>query len=257
LEPKNIIVEKRGKVGIITLNRPAVKNALNTQLMQELVDALKNFEQDSDVNAVVITGSSQFFSSGADIREMAEKGVSETYLSGLSEYWQSVAHFKKPLIAAVNGYAYGGGLELVMACDIVVCSEDAKFAQPEIKLGIMPGAGGTQRLPRIVGKHRALEMILTGEPISAQEAYMLGLVNKVVPQDAVKDEALRIAELIAEKAPVAVRAAKEAVVKGLDMGVEEGLAFERSLFSLLFGTQDQKEGMKAFIEKRKPEFKGR
>lgn len=254
---QNIVSEKRGAVGLITLNRPSVRNALNRQLMTELWEALSLFEPDQDVGAVVITGGPTFFSAGADIKEMSDKSLVEAYLGDMGKLWDRVARYPKPLVAAVNGYAFGGGLELVMACDIVVCSEDAKFGQPEINIGIMPGAGGTQRLPRLVGKNRALEMVLTGRPIDAREAHMLGLVNRVVPAEAVLEQAVNIAKDIASKAPIAVRLAKESVLKSLDTDLETGLLLEHRLFYMLFATEDKREGMLAFLEKREPHFKGR
>ncbi|MEM0120153.1 MAG: enoyl-CoA hydratase-related protein [Thermoprotei archaeon] len=257
MQHQNILVEKRDRVGVITLNRPAVRNALNTQLMKELLAALESFAGDSEVGALVITGGSKFFSAGADIKEMSEKTLVDAYLEDMGKLWDTVGNYSKPLIAAVNGYAYGGGLELVLACDIVVCSEDAKFGQPEINIGVFPGAGGTQRLPRIVGKYRAMEMILTGRPLSAQEAYMLGLANRVVPAESVLDHALSIAGDIASKSPVAVRLAKEAVKAAFNNTLDSGLLLEHRLFYLAFGSEDKVEGMKAFLEKREPKFKGR
>lgn len=254
---KNIVTELKGTTLVVKLSRPDVRNALNSELMKELAHALAESEMDSNVKAVVITGGERFFSAGADIKEMSERSLADMYLSAVSDLWSSVSRYPKPIIAAINGFAYGGGLELAMACDIVVCAEDAKLGQPEIKLGIIPGAGGTQRLPRVVGKHKAMEMVLTGEPISAREAKELGLVNRVVPPEAVLEEALRVASVIAEKAPMAVRAAKEAVLRGLEVDLESGLAYEKRLFALLFATEDSREGLKAFLEKRKPEYRGR
>jgi enoyl-CoA hydratase len=254
---QNIVSEKKGAVGLITLNRPSVRNALNRQLMTELCSALTSFESDQGIGAAVITGGSVFFSAGADIKEMSDKTMVEAYLGDMGRLWDKVASYPKPLVAAVNGYAFGGGLELAMACDIIVCSEDAKFGQPEINIGIMPGAGGTQRLPRLVGKNRALEMVLTGKPIDAREAYMLGLVNRVVPAETVLEQAMNIAKEIASKAPIAVRLAKESVLKSLDTDLATGLLLEHRLFYMLFATEDQKEGMTAFLEKREPRFKGR
>jgi enoyl-CoA hydratase len=254
---ENILVEKRNRVGVITLNRPSVRNALNTQLMRELLAALESLAGDNEVGAVVLTGGPKFFSAGADIKEMSEKTLVEAYLADMGRFWDAVGDYSKPLIAAVNGYAYGGGLEMVLACDIVVCSEDAKFGQPEINIGVFPGAGGTQRLPRIVGKYRAMEMILTGRPISAQEAYMLGLANRVVPAESVLDHALGIASEIASKSPIAVRLAKEAVKAAFNTTLDAGLLFEHRLFYMAFGSEDKVEGMTAFLEKREPKFKGR
>jgi enoyl-CoA hydratase/carnithine racemase len=254
---QNIVTELRGATLVIRLNRPDVRNALSSALMRELGDALAGCEMNPDIRVVVITGGQHFFSAGADIREMSERSVADMYLSAVSDLWSSVSRYPKPIIAAINGFAYGGGLELAMACDMIVCAEDAKLGQPEIKLGIIPGAGGTQRLPRVVGKHKAMEMVLTGEPIGAREAKELGLVNRVVPPEAVLEEALRIAAAIAERAPVAVRAAKEAVLRGLEVDLESGLAYEKRLFALLFATEDSREGLRAFLEKREPQYKGR
>ncbi len=254
---ENILVEKRDGVAVITLNRPNVKNALNTALMRELLSALDAFLGDESVRALVVTGGPRFFSAGADIKEMSDKTLVEAYLADMGRFWDAVGNYPKPVIAAVNGYAYGGGLEMVMACDIVICSEDSKFGQPEINLGIFPGAGGTQRLPRIVGKHRAMEMILTGRPIGAQEAYMLGLVNRVVPAESVLEHAVDVAREIASKSPIAVRLAKEAIKAAFNTPLDVGLLFEHRLFYMAFGSEDKAEGMRAFLEKREPHFKGR
>lgn len=246
-----------GPVTIIQLNRPDVLNALNLQLMDEVIAALDQLERDESVRCVIITGNERAFAAGADIKEMA--GASSTDMLTRDQFakWDRIRRFKKPLIAAVSGYALGGGNELAMLCDMIVASETAQFGQPEINIGVMPGAGGTQRLTRAVGKAIAMEMVLAGRMLSAREAMQHGLVNRVVPVEVYLTEAKRLAAQIAEKAPVSVQLAKDAVLKAFDVSLQEGLHFERKNFYLLFGTEDQKEGMAAFVEKRKPEFKGK
>lgn len=254
---QNIVVSTEDGVGLITLNRPQVLNALNQATMDELVDVLEGFERDEGVRCVILTGAGRAFAAGADINEF--KGASSVEM--LSRYrfqqWERIRKISKPIIAAVNGFCLGGGCELSMLCDIILAAEGARFGQPEINLGLMPGAGGTQRLPRAVGKHRAMELVLTGRQISAQQAYEWGLVNRVVPAEMLMDEAKKLAEEIAEKAPVAVRLAKEAILKSLDTPLETGLDHERKLFYLLFNTQDKDEGIDAFLNKRKANFQGR
>jgi len=252
-----ILTEVRGKVGLIRLNRPKALNALNRTLMGELVAALQAFDADPNIGAMVITGSERAFAAGADIKEMAEATPVDMLNREYIELFDRIREIKKPIIAAVSGYALGGGFELAMTCDMIVASETAKFGQPEINLGIIPGAGGTQRLTRTVGKYLAMEMVLNNRTLSAEEAARFGLVNRVVPPERTLDEALELAQQIAERAPVAVRIAKEAVNKALETSLTEGLAYERRVFYLLFATEDQKEGMKAFIEKRPPEWKGK
>ncbi|MBI2246459.1 MAG: enoyl-CoA hydratase/isomerase family protein [Armatimonadetes bacterium] len=253
---ENVLVTVEDRVAVVTLNRPQVLNALNQATMDELVDALEGFERDEGVRCVILTGAGRAFAAGADINEF--KGATSVQM--LSQYrfqqWERIRRISKPIIAAVNGFCLGGGCELSMLCDIILAAEGARFGQPEINLGLMPGAGGTQRLPRAVGKHRAMELVLTGRQISAQQAYEWGLVNRVVPAEMLMDEAKKLAGEIAEKAPVAVRLAKEAILKSLDTPLETGLDHERKLFYLLFNTQDKDEGIEAFLNKRKAKFTG-
>ncbi|TAM97674.1 MAG: enoyl-CoA hydratase [Chitinophagaceae bacterium] len=244
-------------VAHIQLNRPKELNALNAQLMTELRDALQEMDTDDTIHAVVLSGNEKAFAVGADIKEMADKSTIDMYLEDKFSVWDAIRKIKKPIIAAVSGFALGGGCELAMMCDMIVASETAQFGQPEIKIGVMPGAGGTQRLTRAVGKVRAMEMILTGKFISAEEALQAGLINKIVPVELYLEDAVKLAAEIAKMPSIAVRIAKETVLKAFETSLEEGLAFERKNFYLLFSSEDQKEGMKAFIEKRKPEFEGR
>src|SRR5579859_7126774 len=252
-----ILVERDERVGIVTLNRPEQLNALNFQLVGELGDALQEFDRDETICCIIITGSGEkSFAAGADIKEMADKSPIEMMISGF-EAWGAIRHIRTPLIAAVNGYALGGGCELALHCDMIVASENTRFGQPEIGLGIIPGAGGTQRLARTLGKYRAMEMVLTGAQISAQEMAALGLVNRVVPKGEHLVEAIKLAKKVAEQAPIAIRLAKEAVNAAFETSLEEGLEIERKNFFLLFATKDMREGMQAFIEKRKADFKGK
>lgn len=252
-----ILVERDERVGIVTLNRPKELNALNNQLVSELVSALEEFDRDEEIRCIVITGAGErAFAAGADIKEMSDKSPIQMKLGGF-EAWQRVRRIHTPMIAAVGGYALGGGCELAMHCDMIVASENARFGQPEILLGIIPGAGGTQRLARTLGKYRTMEMVLTGAQVSAQEMAAHGLVNRVVPQGEHLAEALKLAKEVAERAPIAVRLAKEAVLAAFETPLEEGLQIERQNFFLLFATEDMREGMRAFIEKRKAEFQGR
>ncbi|MEE9288645.1 MAG: enoyl-CoA hydratase-related protein [Bacteroidota bacterium] len=253
----HIIVSMEDGYAIVQLNRPEVLNALNIKLMEELVQALENLDKDDAVRCIILTGNEKAFAAGADIKEMADASAVEMLLRDQFARWDRIRKIKKPMIAAVSGFALGGGCELSMTCDIIIASETAKFGQPEISIGVMPGAGGTQRLTRAVGKHKAMEMILTGKMISAEEAGRWGLVNKVVPAEMYLEEAKSLAKEIASKPPVAVRLAKESVLKSFDTTIEGGLEFERKNFYLLFATDDQKEGMKAFMEKRKADWKGR
>jgi len=253
----HIIVSKADSYAIVKINRPDVLNALNVALMAELADALESLDKDDEVRSIILTGNERAFAAGADINEMATATAVEMLLRDQFARWERIRKIKKPLIAAVSGFALGGGCELAMACDLVVASETAKFGQPEINIGVMPGAGGTQRLTRAVGKVKAMEMVLTGRTISAEEALRWGLINKVVPVETFLDEAKAWAKEIASKPPVAVRLAKEAVLKSFDTTIEGGLEFERKNFYLLFASEDQKEGMEAFSEKRKPEWKGK
>jgi enoyl-CoA hydratase len=254
---QNILTAVEDQIAIVTLNRPKVLNALNHELMEELVNALETFDRDDNVRVIILTGGERAFAAGADIKEMSEETTITIMLKDRFATWDRIRSIKKPVIAAVSGYALGGGCELVMTCDMIVASETAQFGQPEINIGVIPGAGGTQRLTRVVGKHKAMEMILTGRPIAAKEAYDLGLVNKVAPVELFLDEAKALAKEIAKKSPVAVRLAKEAVLKTYDTSITEGLQFERKNFYMLFSSEDQKEGMKAFLEKRPASFTGR
>ncbi len=253
----HIIVSMEDGYAVVQFNRPEVLNALNIKLMEELIQALENLDKDDAVRCIILTGNEKAFAAGADIKEMADASAVEMLLRDQFARWERIRKIKKPLIAAVSGFALGGGCELSMTCDIIIASETAKFGQPEISIGVMPGAGGTQRLTRAVGKYKAMEMILTGKMISAEEAGRWGLVNKVVPTEMYLEEAKSFAKEIASKPPVAVRLAKESVLKAFDTTIEGGLEFERKNFYLLFATDDQKEGMKAFMEKRKADWKGK
>jgi len=244
-------------VALIELYRPKELNALNPQLMQEVRDALLDLDRDEKVRVIIITGNEQAFAAGADIKQMADKSAIDMHLLDQFSTWDQIRKTKKPIIAAVSGFALGGGCEFAMTCDMIIASETAKFGQPEIKIGTMPGAGGTQRLTRAVGKAKAMELILTGRFLSAQEAHFYGLVNKVVPVEFYLQEALVLAKEIAALSPLAVQLAKEAVNRSFETQLDEGLMFERKNFYLTFASQDQKEGMQAFIEKRKPSFQGR
>ena len=254
---QNIIVETHGKVGLVTLNRPQALNALNEALIAELNDALAGFESNPDVGCTVITGSEKAFAAGADVKEMAEKTYVESYLGKFLDGWTHISETRKPVIAAVSGFCLGGGLELAMMCDIIIASETARFALPEITLGIMPGAGGTQRLPRFIGKAKAMDLILTGRMMDAAEAERCGLVARVVAPGKLLDEALAAAAKIAGYSQPIVMMAKETVNRAQETSLAEGARFERRLFLSMFSTEDQKEGMKAFIEKRKPDFRNR
>ena len=246
-----------GHVGVCTLNRPEVLNALNIELMDQLIARLEAFDKDKNIHVIVIAGSERAFAAGADIGEMADASVVDMSERNNLARWKRVAAVRKPIIAAVSGFALGGGCELAMHCDMIVASESAQFGQPEIKIGVIPGAGGTQRLTRAIGKFRAMEMILTGRFMSAQEAFDAGLVTKVVSKEQFLDEAMQLAHTIASMPPLALKAGKEAVLAVDEMTLSAGLEFERKAFYALFATEDQKEGMKAFTEKRKPRFRGR
>jgi enoyl-CoA hydratase len=248
--------ETENKIAVVQLNRPQVLNALNFEMMDELLHALQTLERDEEALAIVLTGNEKAFAAGADIKEFAVRNSAQMLAENPLEKWQRIEKFPKPLIAAVSGYALGGGCELILMCDVVIASETAKLGLPEVNIGVIPGAGGTQRLTHLIGKFKAMELILTGRPIDAQEAFALGLVSKVVPTAEYLEEAKRMAREIASKSPVAVRAAKEAMLASLS-ALEQGLAFERKSFYLLFDTEDKKEGMQAFLEKRKPQWKGR
>ena len=254
---QNILVSKEGSIAILQLNRPKALNALSFELMGELVKVLEDLEKDQDVRAIILTGDERAFAAGADLKEMSQASPVDLILGRRFELWDRLRKIGKPIIAAVNGYCLGGGNELAMNCDIIIASQTATFGQPEVNVGIMPGAGGTQRLIRAVGKYRAMEMILTGKSITADEAHRIGLVNRVVPAVSLMVEARKIANEIASKPPISIRAAKEAILKAQDTPLEVGLEFERKSFYTLFATEDAKEGMKAFLEKRKPTFKGK
>ena len=255
---KNIIVETRGSVGLITLNRPNVLNALSTPLVRELGHALAAFEADGAIGAMVLTGSEKAFAAGADIKEMQSKNWPDTYSEDfITAEWEDILNCRKPVIAAVAGYALGGGCELAMMCDFIIAADTARFGQPEIQLGVTPGAGGTQRLTRFVGKSKAMEMCLTGRMMDADEAERSGLVSRVVPADGLIDEAVETARKIAGMSPPVTLMVKEAVNRSYEVSLSEGVRFERRLFQATFGTADQSEGMAAFVEKRKPNFTGR
>ncbi len=253
----SILTETRERVGLITLSRPYALNALNFLLMTELIQALTIFDEDDAIGAIVIVGGERAFAAGADIREMAEASPVDMLTNGYVELFDAVCRIKKPIIAAVSGFALGGGCELALSCDMIVASENAKFGQPEINLGVIPGAGGTQRLARAVGKALAMEMVLNNRTLTAAEAYQFGLVNRVAPVERYLDTALALAAEVASHAPLAVRLAKEAVNAAFEGSLSEGLTNERRLFYMLFATDDQKEGMQAFLEKRKPYWKGK
>src|SRR5512139_2787472 len=252
---ENILVETRGRVGLITLNRPKALNALNDRLMDELGDALLAFDGNEAIGAMVITGSEKAFAAGADIGAMSTWSYMDVFKSEyISRNWETIKRIRKPVIAAVSGYALGGGCELVMMCDIVIASETARFGQPEIKLGIIPGAGGTQRLPRAVGKAKAMDLVLTGRMMDAVEAERAGLVSRIVPADKLLDEALAAAAAICALSGPSVALAKECVNRAFEATLSDGVMFERRLFHSLFATEDQKEGMDAFLSKRSPKF---
>ena len=252
-----ILSSIEGAVGVITLNRPKVLNALSPELIGELGAALGEFEANPEVGAAVLTGGPKVFAAGADIGDMAERSPVEQLTRDQTGRWAPLTSFSKPLLAAVNGYALGGGCEIALMCDLIIAGDSARFGQPEINLGVIPGAGGTQRWPRTAGKYVAMEVNLTGAPISAQRAFQLGLVNKVVPAEVTIEVAKRLARRIAEKPPLALRLAKEAVNAALETPLQQGLAAGRRSFYFLFATEDQKEGMRAFLEKRRGRFKGR
>jgi enoyl-CoA hydratase len=257
MDADSVQVLKEGPVGLVIINRPQVLNALNAELMAHLVTALQTLDQDESIRCLILTGNEKAFAAGADIGEMASASSLEMLQSNFLSCWDQVASVSKPLIAAVSGYALGGGCELALACDLIVASESARFGQPEINLGVMPGAGGTQRLARVLGKCRTLELILTGRTISAQDAERWGLVNRVVPVGTYLDEAKKLALEICQRPPQAVKMAKAAVLRAFETSLQDGLNFERLGFCLLFGSEDQKEGMKAFMEKRRPDFIGK
>lgn len=244
-------------IALIELNRPKELNALNLQLMQELRDTLKQLDNNAEVRVIIITGNEQAFAAGADIKQMANKTAIDMLLIDQFSTWDQIRKTRKPIIAAVSGFALGGGCELAMTCDMIIASETAKFGQPEIKIGVMPGAGGTQRLTKAIGKAKAMELVLTGRFLSAEEAKSYGLVNKIVPVEMYMFEAVQLAKEIAAMSPIATMLAKEAVNRSFETFLDEGLHFERKNFYLAFASEDQKEGMAAFVEKRKPDFKGK
>lgn len=251
-----ILTETLGSVGRITLNRPKQLNALNGQLMDELGAALKAFDADEAIGCIILTGNEKAFAAGADIGAMAKYSFADVYKGDyITKNWEIIRSIRKPVIAAVSGFALGGGCELAMMCDFIIAADNAKFGQPEIKLGIIPGAGGTQRLPRAIGKAKAMDMVLTGRMMDAQEAERCGLVSRVVPLDKLQEEALAAANVICEYSRIAVMAAKESVNRAFEGSLSDGVMFERRLFHALFATEDQKEGMDAFLNKRKPNFK--
>jgi enoyl-CoA hydratase len=257
MSQQHIIVETRGRVGLIRLNRPQALNALNSEMIGEIAAAVDAFEADAAIGCMVVTGSDKAFAAGADIKEMAAKTYMEAFMSDFAATWDRVAHARKPVIAAVAGFALGGGCELAMQCDLIIAADTARFGQPEIKLGIIPGIGGTQRLTRAVGKAKAMDLILTGRMMDAAEAERAGLVARVVPAADLMAEAMKAAETIAALSLPSVMVAKEAVNRAFEVSLAEGVAFERRVFHALFATEDQKEGMAAFVEKRPAKFSHR
>ena len=257
MEYQNIIASQERQIGTIQLNRPKVLNALSFDLMGELVSALEAFDRDAVIRAIVLTGNSNAFSAGADLKEIATATSDDTFVRERFRLWDRIKAIHKPIIAAVSGLAFGGGCELAMSCDIIVASETARFGQPEVKVGVMPGAGGTQRLTWAVGKYKAMEMVLTGSSITAREAETLGLVSKVVPDGFALEEAKRLANEIALLPPIAIRSAKESVLRAFEKPLTDGLQEERESFFQLLSTDDKAEGIKAFMEKRKPVYRGK
>jgi enoyl-CoA hydratase len=254
---QNILVETQGRVGVIRLNRPQALNALNKALIADLTQAIEAFDADDKIGCMLITGSDKAFAAGADIKEMADKPFIGAYLGDFVSNWDAAARARKPIVAAVAGFALGGGCELAMQCDIIIAADTAKFGQPEIKLGVIPGIGGTQRLARAVGKAKAMDLILTGRTMDAAEAEKSGLVARVVSPENLMNEAMKVAETIANMSLPSVLAGKEAVNRAFESGLSEGIIFERRIFHSLFATEDQKEGMRAFIEKRPPKWKNK
>lgn len=254
---ENILVTTRGRVGVVTLNRPKALNALNGALIAELGSALDAFEADAGIGCIVLTGSDRAFAAGADIKEMQAHAFPATYTDDFITSWERLSRCRKPVIAAVAGHALGGGCELAMMCDIILAADNARFGQPEIRLGVMPGAGGSQRLARAIGKAKTMEMCLTGRTLSAEEADRFGLVSRVVPLSSLMDESIALAETIANLSLPAVMMTKESVNRAFETSLSEGIRFERRLFQALFATADQKEGMRAFIDKREPSFENR
>jgi enoyl-CoA hydratase len=257
-QEKTVLVERQGAVGIVRLNRPSALNALSAQLITELGEAFDDLEFDSAIGAIVLTGSERAFAAGADIKEMQGKTYIEAYTQDfITRGWERVGQCRKPVIAAVAGFALGGGCEVAMMCDIIIAADTAKFGQPEINLGVIPGAGGTQRMPRFIGKAKAMDLCLTGRMMDAEEAERAGLVSRIVPADKLLEEAMAVAMRIASLSLPAVMMAKESINRAFETTLAEGVRFERRLFHSTFATEDQKEGMAAFIEKRKPAFRNR
>lgn len=254
---ENILVETQGKVGVVRLNRPKALNALNSALIADLHEALEAFDADANIGCIVLTGSDKAFAAGADIKQMSTMSYVDAYLDDFAARWDGVARARKPVIAAVAGFALGGGCEIAMMCDMIIAADTAKFGQPEIKLGVIPGIGGTQRLTRAVGKAKAMDLCLTGRMMDAQEAERAGLVARIVPAADLMAETMKIAETIASMSLLATIAAKESVNRAFETTLAEGIRFERRAFHPLFATEDQKEGMAAFVEKRAPNFKNR
>jgi enoyl-CoA hydratase/carnithine racemase len=253
----NIVAEVRDGVGVARLDRPEVRNALSAELMEELAAQLESWDADPAIGCVVVSGNDDYFAAGADIKAMAERSFQEALTAPSASFWPRIAALRKPLVAAVSGYALGGGCELALACDMIVASESAEFGQPEILLGIIPGGGGTQRLARVMGKQQAMELVLTGRRISAMEAFRLGIVNRVSDRTSWFDDAIELAQVVARRPPLAVRLGKQAVLAAEETALTAGLDQERRLYELAMATEDRVEGMNAFLEKRRPEFKGR
>jgi enoyl-CoA hydratase/carnithine racemase len=252
-----VLAERREAVGVARLNRPDARNALSGELMNALAAVVEAWDRDPEVRCIVIAGSDEYFAAGGDIKAMHERSFAETLVAPTSEFWRRLGAIATPLVAAVSGYALGGGCELALLCDMIVASETAEFGQPEILLGIIPGAGGTQRLTRTIGKQQAMELVLTGRRIDAREAHRIGLVNRVAKKGDWLDDAVELASVVARRAPLAVRLAKQAVQAADEIGLRSGLEYERRLYELAMATEDRVEGMDAFVEKRKPDFKGR
>lgn len=251
-----VIIDRDDAIGVVTLNRPEALNALSPSMLGAVCEALEQLDKEQNVRVIILTGSQRAFAAGADIKSMAPASPMDIMKVNTKQYWDRIRRIGKPIIAAVSGYTYGGGCELAMHCDLIVASESTRFAHPEINLGIMPGAGGTQLMAKALGPYRAMEIILTGVPLSAQEAYQCGLANRVVPVERYLDEAKELARLIANRPPMAVRLARQAVRHGIETTFREGMELERRNFMLLFDTFDQEEGMNAFLEKRTPKFRG-
>jgi enoyl-CoA hydratase/carnithine racemase len=252
-----IVAETRGAVGLARLNRPDARNALSAELMEELAAVCERWDADEEIRCIVIAGSDDWFAAGADIKAMATRTLVDTLTTPATRFWERLAGVRTPLVAAVSGFALGGGCELALGCDLIVASETAEFGQPEILLGIIPGGGGTQRLARVIGKQRAMELVLTGKRISAEEARSFGIVNTVAGRKAWLDAALELADVVARRPPLAVRFAKQAVLAAEETPLSAGISQERRLYELAMATEDRVEGMNAFLEKRKPEFRGR